>query len=595
MKRMRDFLGLIGKGISVATTRFPLTVISLAGATALICRMIWLQGSMPLLLEKLVFTFLVAAILAMAAQFAMERFDRLRRLRLVMYGISALLSAGYLLILWPAPEISPEIGVRTVVTVFALICAVLWLPSVHRKTDFNRIALIHFKSVFTSVLYAAVLSAGISAILAAVNILLFPVSSTAYAYTMAIVWIMFATVYYLSLLPKFNSGQEWDVETLVRAGKYPKFLEILVSYIAIPLMAAYTVVLFAYFVKILIAFKWPTGQLGPMVLAYSAVGIFLFVLSSLLENRFAVLYRRVFPKVLVPVVVMQLISVGIRLNAYGVTESRYYLALFGIFSIIIGILLSIRPVSRNGIIALLAAVFAIFSITPPLDAFTVSRLSQINRIEKILQAEGILTDDKLTPKSDASQHTMIESTNILSYLDGRGQLAYLDWLPSDFNVSQDMESSLGFGPTFSTSVGEETKYFYASLDPQAPVNISGYDVSVYLYSGRYENGNAISPIHFSVRGNEYELSVERLSNLEARVSVKSQEGAELIATGLYEFANNLSDGSRISKDAMPLEKMTLDVTENDCKLRIIFQSISATSEGSDRGADYAVTVLFGAP
>ncbi len=125
--------------------------------------------------------------------------------------------------------------------------------------------------------------------------------------------------------------------------------------------------LLIYFVKILVTLNWPSGQLGPMVLGYSAAGLVLFVLASLLENRFAVLYCAFFPKILIPVVIMQLVSVGIRLNAYGVTESRYYVALFGVFSIVIGVLLSVRGKNtRNGIIALLAAGFALVSILLPL-------------------------------------------------------------------------------------------------------------------------------------------------------------------------------------------------------------------------------------
>ena len=121
---------------------------------------------------------------------------------------------------------------------------------------------------------------------------------------------------------------------------------------------------------------------------YSSAGLIIYILASRLENRFAVLYQRIFPKVLVPVVVMQLISVYIRLNAYGVTESRYYVALFGVFSIVIGIILSFKPVKRNGLIALLAAGFAVLSIIPPVDAFTISRNSQVTRLENMLGCRG---------------------------------------------------------------------------------------------------------------------------------------------------------------------------------------------------------------
>ena len=403
MKKIKDILFQLLQGMSEAVIRFPLTIVCLVGVASLLCYLIALDQSPPIIIEKLMYTFLVSAVLGMAAQFAVERFMKLSSLRLPVYGLAIILTAGYFLILWPVPEISAEISVRTFIAVFAFVCAVLWIPAYKKKADFNEVCLIHFKTLFISALYSVVLSAGLAAIMAAIDILLFRIDYDAYSYMLTFVWILFAPIYYLSLLPRFISQTENEVKKLQLARSYPKFLEILVSYIAIPLVGIYTLVLFAYFIKILITWHWPSGQLGPMVLIYSAAGLVILVLASLLSNRFAVFYYKIFPKVLIPVVVLQLVSVGIRLNAYGVTESRYYVVLFGIFSIIIGVLLSIKPVTRNSMIALLAAALAIVSIIPPVDAFTVSRVSQINRLEKILVSENILSNGKITATANASE------------------------------------------------------------------------------------------------------------------------------------------------------------------------------------------------
>ncbi len=602
MKRLKEIIQHLIKGMSRAVFRFPLTVVCLICAAILICYMISLHKTPALVIEKLMFTCLVGAILGMTAQFAAERFKKPAKVRLTVYEVSALLTAGYFLILWPAPEISQEIGVRTFVAVFALTCAALWIPCYKQKADFNKVCLIHFKSLFTSVLYSGVLSGGLAAIITAVDILLFHVNNDTYSYMMTIVWVLFATIYYLSLLPKFNSADKPDLQVLHTAGNYPKFLEILISYIAIPLVAAYTLVLLAYFIKILVTLHWPSGQLGPMVLGYSAAGLLIFVLSSLLTNRFAVLYRMIFPKVLIPVVILQLVSVTIRLNAYGVTESRYYVALFGFFSIAIGVLLSFKPIAKNSYIALLAAGFAIFSIIPPVDAFTVSRSSQINRVEKILQSEGILSGGKLTPKTDVSEKSRIEATSILNYLDMHSSLKYIKWLPEDFNIYQDMKNTLGFEPVYANYAGSESKYFLASLDTQKPVIISGYDISVNIYSNRLSNEKGPLPkenpvsYKFTLKGVDYVLSVDRLSNQEARVSVKNSAGAELIGTNLYEFTKGITDTGYNQKEALPPDKMMLDVSQNDYKLKIVFQNINITfGTGSDAGVDYSALVLFGVP
>ncbi|BAE82744.1 hypothetical protein AT727_20830 [Desulfitobacterium hafniense] len=593
MKNWQEVFKLFLQGLYKAVSRFPFTVFCLAGATGIVWYTIYIEFNPTLYINKVAYALAVGAFIGMLAQFSIERFEKLAHKPIAVYALSLVLTAGYFLIILPAPELSAEITVRTFVAVFAMLCAILWVPSFKGETNFDKVALIHFKGFFTSILYSAVLSAGIAAILAAVDMLLFDINNDAYAYTMAFIWVMFAPLYYLSLLPKFHSREEYDFDAMQRAEYYPRFLEILVSYILVPLVGIYSLVLFAYFIKILLTMKWPVGQLGPMVLIYSAVGIILFILVSLLENRFALLYRKMFPKILIPIVIMQMISVGIRLNAYGITESRYYVALFGVFSIVIGLILSLKPLTKNGFIALLAAGFAIVSILPPVDAFTVSRVSQITRLEGILQGEGILADGKLTPKVNASENAKIETTNILNYLNRQSSLEYIEWLPEDFAIYDDMRETFGFAATY-PNYTNEYRYFSAFLDTRVPINISDYDISLQFHSNRYEKDMTSQTVSFMLEEKTYELVVERLSQAEVKLSIQDATGSELISTGLYEFAERLSEVGEKHKSELSPDEMTLEVNRDGYKLKILFQSINMTFEPEpDAGVDYSGQVFFG--
>jgi len=595
MKRFSKAILKLIQGLSKAVLRFPLTVLFLICCTALTCYMISLHKSPDLIIQKLMFVCLLGSFIGVTAQFACERFPRLARLRWAVYAASALLTLGYYFIISPAPAIDYGVGARTSVAVFSMFCAFVWLPSFRDKFNFNSVALIHFKSALTSILYAGVLAAGLASIIGAVDILLFKVNSDAYGYMMAIVWILFATTYYLSLLPRFNSETELDQAYAQEASQCPRFLEILISYIAVPLVAAYTLVLLAYFIKIAITVNWPTGQLGPMILAYSAAGLIIYILASGLENRFAILYQRIFPKVLVPIVIMQLISVYIRLSAYGVTESRYYIALFGIFSIVIGMVLSFKPVKKNGLIALLAAGFAILSILPPVDAFTVSRNSQISRLENYLQIDGVLVNGKINPKSDADMTLRLETTSILNYLERRGYLTAVAWLPADFETNRDMEKTLGFEPAYKY-MGDNQNNFFAHLDMQKPLNIEGYDVLLQAGTYRGMDPKEIMNYDFDVRGIPYKLILEPVSAKETRVSVQNATGEKLISTGLYDFAVSITSISNRPKEALDAKDLTLDVENNNCKMRIVFQHIGITyGTGGDAGADYNMFILIAVP
>lgn len=594
MKRLIEAILKLVQGLSEAVLRFPWTVLCLLCTTALTCYMISLHRSPDLIIQKLMFVFLLGSFIGVTAQFACERFRRLGGLRWAVYALAVLLTGSYYLIIAPVPAIDYGVGARTMVAVFSMFCIFIWLPSAGGKFDFNSVALVHFKSAFTAILYAGVLTAGLASIIAAVDILLFNVDSNYYGYMMAIVWILFATTYYLSLLPRFNSKAKADRDYAREVSHHPRFLEILISYIAIPLVAAYTLVLLAYFVKIGITRNWPSGQLGPMILAYSIAGLVIYVLASRLKNRFAVLYQKIFPKVLIPIVIMQLVSVYIRLQAYGITESRYYVALFGIFSIVIGMVLSFKPVKGNSLIALLAAGFAIVSVLPPVDAFTVSRNSQIARLEEYLEQGGILVDGKLKPKADADLNLRVETTSILNYLQRRNYLPEVAWLPADFEPYRDMETTLGFEPTYPHS--GDLKHAFVRLDMEKPLNIEGYDVMLQAGTHRRMDTTEIQTYDLKVRGVPYQLRLEPLGAHDVRVSLRSAAGDKLVATELYEFAAALTGSSAWPHEALAAEELTLDAASNGYKLRIIFQHISLTyGTGKEAGADYYMYILVGAP
>lgn len=594
MHRFIEAVRNITRGLCKAVARFPLAVFCLAGATILVCYMISLHKDPGLITQKLMFTFLLGAFLGVAAQFCCERFERLQNMRVGVYLVSALLILGYYFIILPVPGITYAVTARTLVAVFAMFCAFMWVPSFKGQADFNSMALTHFKFAFTSVLFAAVLSAGCASIIAAIDILLFKVNGDVYGYTLAIIWIFFATLYYLSLLPRFNSPEEGEKDYARQAASCPRALEVLISYIAIPLVAAYSLVLTAYFLKILFTRQWPVGQLGPMILAYSAAGLLVFILASLLQNRCAAFYRKVFPKALILMVIMQLISVYIRLDAYGVTESRYYVFLFGVFSLVCGIVLSFKPVTHNGVIALLAAGFAVLSVLPPVDAFTVSRVSQITRLESMLIAEGVLADGNITPKENVSMELRRETTSILNYLERRHYLQYLSWLPADFKMHNDqMKNTFGFDALYDYG---DTQYFSVSLDMQEPLMISGYDVIMRIDTGKKMEQTEIRTSDFRVGNNRYILFVEHMTPQEVKVSVKDPAGNELVGTGLYEFTNSLTGTGSASKEALPPPSLTLDVENNGYKLRIVLEHVFySTGPGADADVFYSFFVLFGEP
>lgn len=588
---MRSLITTLNKmlqGFYKAVARFPLTVLCLLSSTALTCYMISLHRTPELIIQKLMFVFLLGSFIGVTAQFACERFMCSAKQRLGVYVLAVLLTLLYYLSIASVPVIDFVVAARTIVAVFAMFCAFIWLPSYRGRTDFNTVALIHFKSALTSLLYAGVLSAGLAALIAAIDILFFRVDNDVYGYMMTIVWMLFATLNYLARLPHFHAAETAEQAYLAEASQFPRVLEILVAQIAIPLVTAYTLVLLSYFIKIGVTGNWPIGQLGPMILGYSAAGLLLFILASRLGGRLAILYQRIFPKVLIPIVAMQLVSVYIRLRAYGVTESRYYVALFGIFSLAVGIILTLRPLTKNGIIALLAAGFAIISVIPPVDAFTVSRNSQVARLENMLHSAGVLVAGQLEAKADVDFKVRLETTNILNYLGQRGHLSRVSWLPEDFILHRDMQKALGFGPTY-RHMPDFGEYFHANLSPQEVLSVSGYDVLLQVSTHRQQPDVSHT---FMVDNMKYQLVLRRVSAQEVQVAVQNAAGVELVSTGLRDFVLVLKEKGIQEKEMLGAEQLTLEVFSQQCQLRIVFQNISATfGDGANEGIDYSMFIM----
>lgn len=591
MRNPMQVLSKMLKGLKEGVLRFPLTVICLLGAASILCYMVEANNT-PIFLEKLVFTFIFGAMLGAAVQAASERFGFNTKRRIISIIISVLITALYYLTIAFAPKISDEVVIRTIVAVFAMLCLFVWLPSYKGRLSFSSIALTHFKNVFISILYSGVLFLGLAAIIAAIDTLLFEIDYNSYAYTAIIVFILFAPIHYLSQLPCFSSDDQKKLEQAEELSKCPKFLDVLISYIFIPLIFAYTAVLAAYFIKIAFTLKWPSGQLGPMVLAYSAAGIIIYILSCVLDNKFTKVYRRIFPIALIPIVIMQLISVAIRLNAYGVTESRYYVLLFGVFSLICGIILTIYKQKANGAIALLVAGFAIISILPPIDAFTVSRISQTARLEHLLTDEGMLSGGVLTAKADASIEAKLEITNITNYLYNRGYIPYIKWLRKDFKPYEDFKEVMGFEPLYSHTERDKL-YLSANIDRKLPIDISGYDVAfkMELYN---LNKNVEKPSYeFEMDNKTYTLTASQLENGDKKVFVMDMEGNEIISTQLYDIALPLAkEGQAKAMNLTPPKDLTVNIKQNDYTMRIVFESIFLNTE-SIEDSHYSVIIMIG--
>lgn len=583
--KFKDAFWKAYKGMGRSISRYPLTVVFLIAVAVLNSFMIENPREDY---ARYLFTFLVGAMLSIVGQMVYERFFTQLNARYLLMGGAVLLTTGYYFAVGPQTQYNIAISVKTGVALFALMIAFIWIPSIKSvKVPFHRSFLSALKAFFTTVLFSAVLAAGISAIFYATDYLLFNVDYKILTHLLNIVGSLFAPIYFLSMTPLYPGKREelipdeaWAKrgETLDRQFMVPRFLEVLISYIIIPLTAIYTLILVIYVVMNIGGEFWTDNLLEPLLVSYAIIVIIVYILACNLENKFADLFRKIFPKILIPIVVFQTIASFLKIREMGVTHGRYYVILFGIFATIAGVIFSFMKPKHNGLIAIALLALSAISIIPPIDAFTVSKNNQISFLERKLMENDMLVDNAIVPKSDVSLNDKIVITKVASYIENMGYNKEVAYLPSDFNVYSDFSDTYGFDMTYSETEYPrgEGEFVYLNWDADPVVGIEGFDVMVhqYLYYSQVESSTA-ETTDFEANGQQYQLE-KRLDDEYYILTLKDAAGQELIAYNTREVYDTIFEQSPTSgfdKGNLTIEDATI-TTENDrIRMTILVNSL----------------------
>lgn len=588
-------------GLYDAASRYPLTVIFLIGAA--IVNAMGINRGEPY--YKQLLTFAVGACLSFTVQAAYERFFEKFMHRIVLMVTSALLTLGYFFIVNHSATTSPETWIRTSVAIFALIIAYIWVPVIKSTVTFNESFMSAFKAFFNSLLFSMVIFIGTSLIITAIDMLLFPVSEKAYMHASNIIAVLFAPIYFLSLIPVYpgisnknilkdkieagnnnSSNIKYNHEKVIKAGSCPRFLEILISYIIIPLLSVYTAILIIYIFKNITTKFWTDNRLEPMLVGFAITVILLYILASSLENKFTKVFRKVFPKLLVPIVLFQIISSILKIQYTGITHGRYYVILFGIFAALSGIFLSFIPVRKNGIVAILLIVFSLFSIIPPVDAFTISRSSQLNILKNILIKNNMLADNKIIPTPSISEEDKKTLSTALDYIEMMGYTKDIEYLGKDFNLYNDFYKTFGFYRYEENLYRQDNVYW--SLNRQMPIMISGYDTLVVtdFYFGK-DNPNSNGKLcTFEKSGQTYILSINySLDSNDLWLSNSKNE--ELMRIPMKEvfdkFYTSLNSGNyQISKESITPEQATFTKENDKAVISLVALNINIEKSNLER-------------
>lgn len=496
---------------------------------------------------ELILSLILGATVFMVLQIVYEHFFQETSIHLIFCGISVLAALiYYLLVRFAINELSGEHVIRTIVFLFVLLIAFMWIPTIKSKIGFSESFMVFFRSFFIVFFYSGVLFLGISLILLAIDMLIVNVDSRVYSHAGNLIVFIYAPIHFLSLVPIYppasNADKIMDDEKendltreLKKAIEPSKFLGGLISYIAIPITAIYTIILLLYIVLNITGDFWKDNLLESLLVSYSIIVIIVYLLASIIKSKPAIYFRKIFPKVLIPVVLFQTIASVLKIGELGITSGRYYVILFGIFATISAILFSIRPNHKNNMIAPLLIVLSLISIFPPVDAFRVSKRNQIDRLTNVLEENEMLKDDKIIPKNNLSEQdkqTIISSVRYLSRMD---HLKDISWLKSyNYNI----EKTFGFSQYGNIMNPEVNEVYRYNLYYRTPINISGYD---FFVEAEYFGDNNSDHLDISFMKNKIYTLTQEIEDDIGDLILKDEEGNELIRYSLSDIFESFKD------------------------------------------------------
>ena len=329
---------------------------------------------------------------------------------------------------------------------FMLVGFVLFMTAVFRKkTEYQEVysTLVGWRLAITTI-YTLIIWGGISLILFAIDRLLnVNIEEELYMDTIILAAGFFAPMFFFGGVPKTE-------EKLTKERIY-KFFKILLLYVIAPLLSAYTVVFYIYALRILFTWGWPDGLVGNMVLWYALIGtVTIYFLHGMdTDSKWASIFGRWFPRVVILPLILLFISLGIRINAYGFTPVRYLLGAAGIWMLGCAVYMSIVNYKKRctRIITVSLVVIALISMVGPWNAINTGRISQINRLEKLLIENNMLQNGTVVQNTGLSEKTKGMISDKVDYLEQEFDSKGVDFLPEDFKI-RDMEDVFGFDYTY---------------------------------------------------------------------------------------------------------------------------------------------------
>jgi hypothetical protein len=331
-------------------------------------------------------------------------------------------------------------------------------------------------------------------------------------------------IYGLSLMPR-NFDEDVDVVSH-KGSLLDRGISVLVNYVAVPIIAAYALILHAYAIKIVIDGELPKGQIATMVSVFAVGGTAAWLVAWPWREqgtRLLRLFMRYWFFLLIVPAILLTIAIWRRLADYGVTPDRYGIVQVAIWVAALVIYLAIRR-NRADMRVMLgaAAVLLIAGSVGPFGANGLTIESQVKRLETLLIAKGILKDGKVEKKGMLPGEDSSAGMSILYALkdvDGLDRLRpwFKDetnafWAGEPWFISQQLGEKLGFSPS---SAPPDAVSFYSNAPQFLELQSGATFMGPFNAQAFYGGGDPAEPTVAWITDNRLKVRINGTIEIDA--------------------------------------------------------------------------------
>ena len=499
-----------------------------------------------------------------------------------LFGFSATLVTFILLFLFGESGLDREYRYlssiaqsRTSVAIAIGIVVFVYLASFPREeSDFSRAFLMTHKAFFVAVLYGIVLMMGTSGVAGAIQALLYnDMSNKVFQYIGVIVGFMTFSIF-IGYFPDFRK----DVQDPRRQElqEQPKFVQVMLGYILVPILLALTLVLLLWTVRtVLSGVESSFVRLSGIAASYALGGIWLHIMVTRQDTGLVNFFKRVYPFTALVILAFEAWALIVQLRDTGLKTVEYNFIMVWIFTVISVVLLILMKQESHRKIALIGSIIAAIAVFPLVGYHSLPVKYQVSRLENALIAEGMLQDGGVVPAATEPDREVREDiTDAVSFLAYKESSSLPEWFNEKIYGEKEFEETFGFKKTWPEPDEDiPREYLSTNLVLQSGfVEIDEYDWAINFrdYYGSEEVRTEIEGQRgtYSISWQSDKMDIPKLSvDLDGEMILEGD--LESYFEGILE---SYPPGSRTPVEA-GMEDMSLVMESDEIKILLVFENI----------------------